>query len=161
MDSNGDRLTSYAVMALHKQMEQYQIISTFSPTKSEVVKGLTKVVDNVWPGTCENPTYNAWQTKHYGEEASRQLFTGTCPGNCSAGRAPPDFPVCGFSSELCQPITISIPLVISVLLGVVLVGLVIIGYFVYRRQKEEAEIARMNWKIDPTDIMKGKESRGR
>ena len=47
------------------------------------------------------------------------------------------------------------------MLSIILICVCVIGVFVYRKYKEEAEIARMNWKIDPQEIMTSKESRGR
>ena len=44
-------------------------------------------------------------------------------------------------------------LIVSVVLAVILICVIVIGLLVFRKFKEEAEIARMNWKIDPNEIM--------
>ena len=84
------------------------------------------------------------------------------PGSCLAGaRAPPDFPVCGLEGEDCRGKADNVALILSVVLSCVLVAVFVIGYFVHRKYKEEAEIAQMNWKIDPMEVMRSKEHRGR
>ena len=47
------------------------------------------------------------------------------------------------------------------MLAVILVAVLVISLFVFRKYKEEAEIARMNWKIDPSEIMTSRMERGR
>ena len=46
-------------------------------------------------------------------------------------------------------------------LAIILICVIVIGLFVFRKYKEEAEIARMNWKIDPNEIMTSRMERGR
>lgn len=55
----------------------------------------------------------------------------------------------------------TVTLVISIVLSVVLAAVVIGGYFVHRHYREESEIARMNWKIDPSDVIRTKGHQGR
>ena len=52
-------------------------------------------------------------------------------------------------------------LIVSVVLAIILICVIVIGLFVFRKYKEEAEIARMNWKIDPNEIMTSRMERGR
>ena len=52
-------------------------------------------------------------------------------------------------------------LIVSVVLAVILICVLVIGLLVFRKFKEEAEIARMNWKIDPSEIMTNRMERGR
>ena len=93
--------------------------------------------------------------------ACLQIPTGE--GECLEGFWPPlDFPACGFLGESCiEKEKDSIGLVISVVLAVILICVIVIGFFVFRKYKEEAEIARMNWKIDPNEIMTSRMERGR
>ena len=93
--------------------------------------------------------------------ACLQIPTGE--GECLEGFWPPlDFPACGFLGESCiEKEKDSVGLVISVVLAVILICVIVIGFFVFRKYKEEAEIARMNWKIDPSEIMTSRTERGR
>ena len=92
------------------------------------------------------------------------LFTNIHPSDeCVEGLRPPkDFPVCGFLGELCiEKEKDHVGLIVSVVLAVILICVIVIGLFVFRKYKEEAEIARMNWKIDPNEIMTSRMERGR
>jgi len=179
MNSNRDRQTSYAIMALKEDAAKYSVAYTFSPRESTVVKPLLatncskelrEVNDSrcwsknlededtldlvpgaeiVWPGRCDNEVYRAMQLKFHDE--------------CVEGLRPPkDFPVCGFLGELCiEKEKDHVGLIVSVVLAVILICVIVIGLFVFRKYKEEAEIARMNWKIDPSEIMTSRMERGR
>ena len=52
-------------------------------------------------------------------------------------------------------------LIVSVVLAVILICVIVIGLLVFRKFREEAEIARMNWKIDPGEVMTSRMERGR
>ena len=97
MNSNRDKQTSYAIMALKEDAAKYSVAYTFSPRESTVVKGLVatncskelrEVNDSrcwskelkeedtldlvpgekiVWPGKCDNEVSRAMQLKSYGE----------------------------------------------------------------------------------------------
>ena len=84
--------------------------------------------------------------------ASLQIPTSD---ECVAGLRPPkDFPICGFLGESCiEKDKDHVGLIVSVVLAVILICVIVIGLLVFRKFKEEAEIARMNWKIDPNEIM--------
>ena len=98
MNSNRDKQTSYAIMALKENAAKYSVAYTFSPRESTVVKSLvarncTKELrevndsrcwskelkeedtldlvsgaDIMWPGSCDNEVYRAVQLKSYGEK---------------------------------------------------------------------------------------------
>ena len=98
MNSNRDRQTSYAIMALKEDAAKYSVAYTFSPRESTVVKPLLatncskelrEVNDSscwsknleeedtldlvpgaeiVWPGRCDNEVYRAMQLKFHGEQ---------------------------------------------------------------------------------------------
>ena len=96
MNSNRDRQTSYAIMALKEDAAKYSVAYTFSPRESTVVKSLLatncskelrEVNDSrcwskdleeedtldlvpgakiVWPGRCDNEVYRTMQLKFHG-----------------------------------------------------------------------------------------------
>ena len=98
MNSNRDKQTSYAIMALKENAAKYSVAYTFSPRESKDVKSLVasnctkelrEVNDSscwskelkeedtldlvpgakiVWPGRCDNEVYRAVQLKSYGEK---------------------------------------------------------------------------------------------
>ena len=69
--------------------------------------------------------------------------------------------MCGALGHLCEVEGPNIPLIVSVLLGVVLIVMSVVGYLVYRHFKEEADIASMHWKVSVDDVMASKDMRGR
>ena len=92
MNSNRDRQTSYAIMALKENAAKYSVAYTFSPRESSVVKPLENCTEEmkevndsrcfskeylndtldlvpgaeiVWPGRCDNEVYRALQFKFH------------------------------------------------------------------------------------------------
>ena len=55
----------------------------------------------------------------------------------------------------------NIPLILSIILSCVTVGLIGTSFFVFRHFKEEAKLAQMHWKVEPHEILPTKEPRGR
>ncbi|XP_077863909.1 atrial natriuretic peptide receptor 1-like [Saccoglossus kowalevskii] len=67
--------------------------------------------------------------------------------------APPDIPVCGFEGEFCQESSNVYIYVIAFSAVVLLVVLmVVLGFYLYRRSQYEAELMSMRWKIQFEDI---------
>ena len=62
------------------------------------------------------------------------LFADVCDEN-SRLRPPADFPVCGFDGKLCVVDGPNVPLIVSVVLSCLMVGLIVTAYLLYRHYK--------------------------
>merc|ERR1719500_2671336 len=124
MDSNGDKLASYSILALNHSAAAFNTAWTlrtqFIGNCSEedhhcpLETTFTPSVQIVWPGSCEDRIYKSVAIKRF----------GVCNAE-SVLQAPLDFPLCGYRGVLCppkapsevDPSTISLVSLITIVLG--------------------------------------------
>ncbi|XP_060585634.1 atrial natriuretic peptide receptor 1-like, partial [Ruditapes philippinarum] len=70
-----------------------------------------------------------------------------------SGDPPPNVPACGFNGELCVVYNLPQSAIVAICLCSVIVLVIGVGFFVYRRLKAEAEIYSQWWRINADDIM--------
>ncbi|XP_052249817.1 atrial natriuretic peptide receptor 1-like [Dreissena polymorpha] len=68
------------------------------------------------------------------------------------GSRPPNRPACGFRGELCVTFSLSSSAVVAISLSSVIVVLAIVGIFIFRRIKAEADIQSNWWRVRSEDI---------
>ena len=66
MNSNGDRLAYYSVLALNETEKVYKEVLTYSAMH----KNLTNLAAIGWPGNCENMIYRKTRIRTQGEPFS-------------------------------------------------------------------------------------------
>ena len=135
-----------SILNIDPGSQRYRIVSVYDAATEE----LTELSPTIWPGDCSNQVYSNMRVK----------LDGGCSLN-STSYPPPEFPICGALGDICESEGPNIPLIVSVLLGVLLILISVAGYLVYRHYKEEADIASMHWKICLDDILASKDVRGR
>ena len=146
MDWNGDKLASYSILALNHSAAAFNTSWTL---RTKFIGNCTDQDQHcaletsfipgaqiVWPGTCDDRIYKTVAMKRP---------SGVCNAE-SVLEAPLDYPVCGYRGVLCPekasevaPPTFNLLTLITIVIGVLLIGSTSIGYIIRTRNRRLAK----------------------
>ncbi|XP_064649697.1 atrial natriuretic peptide receptor 1-like isoform X2 [Lineus longissimus] len=115
-----------------------------------------------WVWDYNETTGIKYHVLHISNEEQTVDFVSKIHWNTKDGKPPLDEPECGFLHERCPP---DDSLRNSIIIGVVVCLVVVscgsgLGFYQYRKKKQEEELSRMLWRVDFSDVRFSKYKRG-